>query len=153
MNVATGTGTLVHELTHALMKPDFPDVPDWVNEGFGSLFEQCTLAGGKIRGLPNWRLPALQRAIKNDELRPLAQMIQDPHFYDEEHVGLNYAQARYLTFYLQEQNKLPAFYKRLRVNHKDDDTGLATLKEIIAPRTLDVFEQDWRKWVQTLRFP
>src|SRR5438094_853318 len=41
MNVATGTGTLVHELTHALMKPDFPDVPDWVNEGMGSLFEQC----------------------------------------------------------------------------------------------------------------
>ena len=153
MNVATGTGTLVHELTHALMKPDFPDVPDWVNEGFGSLFEQCTLAGGKIRGLPNWRLPALQRAIKNNKLRPLAEMIEDDNFYGDEHVGLNYAQARYLMFYLQEQNKLAAFYKRLRTNHKDDETGLATLKETIAPQSFEEFEKDWRAWVKTLSFP
>src|SRR5436305_4661332 len=33
MNVGTGTGTLVHELTHALIKPDFPQVPSWFNEG------------------------------------------------------------------------------------------------------------------------
>src|SRR5690242_19436369 len=33
MNVATGTGTLVHELTHALIEPDMPDVPSWFNEG------------------------------------------------------------------------------------------------------------------------
>ena len=50
MNVGTGTGTLVHELVHALIRPDFPDVPEWFNEGLGSLFEQCTLAHRDIRG-------------------------------------------------------------------------------------------------------
>jgi len=53
----------VHEMTHALIEFDFPKVPCWFNEGFASLFEQCSTAGGKIRGLVNWRLPLLQRAI------------------------------------------------------------------------------------------
>ncbi len=71
MNVGTGTGTLVHELTHALIKPDFPQVPSWFNEGLASLFEQCTLDNGDICGLPNWRLPDLQNAIRKNELRSL----------------------------------------------------------------------------------
>lgn len=152
MNVGTGTGTLVHELTHALIKPDFPNVPDWFNEGLGSLFEQCTINDNQIRGLPNWRLPALQRAIRQNKLRPLPELIEDPHFYGEAHVGLNYAQARYLLFYLQQQNKRLAFYKSLRANHATDPTGLATLKQTIAPRSLEQFEKDWRKWVLGLRF-
>src|SRR5687768_4096139 len=49
MNVGTGTGTLVHELVHALMAPDFPDVPDWFNEGLASLYEQCGIDGDEIR--------------------------------------------------------------------------------------------------------
>ena len=153
MNVGTGTGTLVHELTHALIKPDFKNVPDWFNEGLGSLFEQCILDGGKIRGLPNWRLPALQRAIRADKLRPLTELIEDEHFYADEHVGLNYAQARYLLYYLQQKGKLAAFYKQLRANHADDPTGLAMLKKTIAPQSLDEFEKQWRSWVLTLRFP
>src|SRR5205809_422641 len=57
MNVGTGTGTLVHELTHALIAPDFPNVPDWFNEGFASLYEQCSLGPDTITGHENWRLP------------------------------------------------------------------------------------------------
>src|SRR5439155_4595710 len=153
MNVATGTGTLVHELTHALIKPDFPKVPDWFNEGLGSLFEQCTLASGKIRGLPNWRLPALQRAIKQDKLRPIVEMIKDDEFYGEAHVGLNYAQARYLLYYFQEHNQLADFYKKLRANQKTDPAGLATFKEMIAPQLPEEFESHWRTWVLKLQYP
>jgi hypothetical protein len=152
MNVGTGTGTLVHELVHALIKPDFPDVPDWLNEGLGSLFEQCTLAGGSIRGLENWRLPALQRAIRADRLRPLPELIEDPRFYTEASVGLNYAQARYLLMYLQEKGLLERYYKRLRPRAADDPTGLKTLREIIEPQTMEQFEKAWREWVLQLRF-
>lgn len=60
MNVGTGTGTLVHELTHALLKPDFPDCPAWFEEGLASLHEQCQLLPTSIRGLVNWRLPELE---------------------------------------------------------------------------------------------
>ena len=152
MNVGTGTGTLVHELVHALIRPDFPDVPEWFNEGLGSLFEQCTLNDGDIRGLANWRLPALQRAIRDKKLRPLKDLIEDADFYGDRHVGLNYAQARYLLMYLQEQDKLAKYYKQLRADHADDKTGLATLKAVIEPQSLEQFEKDWRAWVLTLRF-
>ena len=152
MNVGTGTGTLVHELVHALIRPDFPDVPEWFNEGLGSLFEQCTLADGDIRGLENWRLPALQRAIRDKKLRPLREMIEDDQFYGDKHVGLNYAEARYLLMYLQEQGKLADFYHKLRAGQAEDTTGLKTLEAVIAPGSLAEFEKAWRAWVMELKF-
>jgi hypothetical protein len=152
MNVGTGTGTLVHELVHALIRPDFPDVPDWFNEGLGSLFEQCTLNDGDIRGLENWRLPALQRAIRDKKLRSLSEMIEDEEFYGDKHVGLNYAQARYLLMYLQEQGKLAEFYHRLRAGQAEDKSGVKTLEAVIGPKTVGEFEREWRAWVLRLRF-
>jgi hypothetical protein len=152
MNVGTGTGTLVHELTHALIAPDFPDVPDWFNEGLASLYEQCSLDGDTITGHENWRLPALQKAIKSNDLRPLAEMIADEDFRADERVGINYAHARYLMFYLQKKRLLTKFYADFRDNHKDDPTGIETLKKVVAPQSLEDFEKDWRKWVLSLRF-
>ena len=152
MNVGTGTGTLVHELVHALMAPDFPDVPDWFNEGLASLYEQCSLDGDTISGHENWRLPDLQAAIRKDKLRPLAEMIQDPRFYGEEHVGINYAQSRYLMMYLQEKGLLADFYKRFRDGVKDDPQGLETLKRVLKADDVTDFERSWRQWVLALRF-
>ena len=153
MNVGTGTGTLVHELTHALIKPDFPSVPSWFNEGLASLYEQCSLGqDDTIKGHENWRLPALQKTIKADKLRPLAELIEDPKFYAKEHVGTNYAQARYLMMYLQQKDLLQKYYTSFRDNAKDDPTGLAALKKVIGPKALDDFEKEWRAWVLTLRF-
>src|SRR5687768_418517 len=131
MNVGTGTGTLVHELTHALIKPDFPGVPGWFNEGLASLYEQCSLGfDDSIKGHENWRLPGLQKAIDAGKLRPLAELIGDRNFYRSDLVGVNYAQARYLMFYLQEKRLLQRYYQRFRDNAKDDPTGLESLKEV-----------------------
>lgn len=152
MNVGTGTGTLVHELVHALLRPDFPAAPAWFNEGLASLYEQCSLPGGKIHGLENWRLPALQDAIRKDKLRPLEALISDPRFYRADLVGANYAQARYLMFYLQEKGKLVEYYRAFRAAAGQDPTGVEALKKTIAPQTLEQFEKDWRAWVLTLRF-
>ena len=127
-------------------------MPEWFNEGLGSLFEQCTLADGDIRGLENWRLPALQRAIRAKKLRPLRELIEDDDFYGDRHVGLNYAQARYLLMYLQEQGKLAEYYRKLRADQAEDKTGLATLKAVIRPQGLEEFEKAWRGWVLRLRF-
>ncbi len=152
MNVGTGTGTLVHELTHALMAPDFPNVPDWFNEGLASLYEQCSLEGDTIRGHENWRLCDLQVAIKANRLRPLTELVKDPKFYAREHLGLNYAQARYVMFYLQEKGLLKDFYSRFRDNAARDPTGIETLQTLLEPQPLDQFEREWRKWVTSLRF-
>ena len=154
MNVSTGLGTLVHELAHALIAPDFPDVPDWFNEGLASLYEQSQFGPGNatIKGLPNWRLPALQKAIREDALRPLAEMMADDDFRNGERVGLNYAHARYLMLYLQEKGLLQRYYAAFRDGHKADPTGVETLKRVIGPgQSLEQFEKAWRAWVLTLR--
>ena len=152
MNVATGTGTLVHELTHALIAPDFPDVPSWFNEGLASLYEQCSISGNTITGHENWRLPALQRAIRENTLRPLKELIDDPDFYRRDLVGLNYAEARYLMFYLQERKLLSNFYHDFRDHVSDDPHGLKAFVRVIAPQDLADFERGWRSWVLKLRY-
>jgi hypothetical protein len=153
MNVATGTGTLVHELTHALIAPDFPTVPSWFNEGLASLYEQCSLSGDTITGLANWRLPALQKAIRDGTLRPLKELIEDRDFYRQDLVGINYAEARYLMYYLQQKKLLTAYYRRFRDNAEKDPTGLNSLESVIEPQALDAFEKQWRAWVLGLRYP
>ena len=142
----------MHELVHALIAPDFPNVPDWFNEGLGSLYEQSSLGADRITGHENWRLPGLQRAIREGELRSLRELIEDGAFYDRERVGVNYAQARYLLMYLQEKGLLPEYYQRFRANAKDDPQGLKTLEALIKPKSLELFEKEWRKWVMGLRF-
>src|SRR5215510_3847515 len=63
MNIATGGGTLVHEIVHPFVAANFPNSPPWLNEGLGSLYEQSGEEKGHIHGYPNWRLPGLQNAI------------------------------------------------------------------------------------------
>jgi len=64
MNIATGGGTLVHEIVHPFVEANFPAAPPWFNEGLGSLYEQCGSCNGKICGYTNWRLAGLQKAIR-----------------------------------------------------------------------------------------
>ncbi|MCU0722890.1 MAG: hypothetical protein MUC63_04635, partial [Planctomycetes bacterium] len=76
MNIGTGGGTLVHEMVHALMAFDFPNVPTWFSEGMGSLFEQCTIEHGVILGLENWRLPILKKGIREKRTLPLRRLMK-----------------------------------------------------------------------------
>ena len=126
MNIATGTGTLVHEMVHALAEPDWPDIPAWFNEGLGSLFEQCRFAGpNRLVGLTNWRLPGLSKAIKGGKLVDLAKVmaLTDKAFYGTGS-GLHYAEARYFCMYLQHRGVLETFYRQYRDGYKKDRTGI-----------------------------
>lgn len=164
MNISTGTGTLVHELTHALIAPDFPDVPAWLNEGLASLHEQCRVGRERIIGLTNWRLPALQAALAKDEVRPLRELITARDFRGELE-GLNYAQARYFVMYMQQRGLLRGFYREYRTLHEKEaaarregeDVPEAPLDvrvvEGLFEREIDEVDADWRKWSAELRFP
>ena len=153
MNIGTGGGTLVHELVHALIAFDFPEVPDWFNEGLASLYEQCWLpADGNIVGRVNWRLPALKQAITRKTLRPLRDLVTKDDFRTH-HEGLNYAQARYLCMHMQQRGCLVSFYKRFRQRRKADPTGVACLQEAFGGRSVEDIEKDFLAWVMTLEYP
>lgn len=153
MNIATGGGTLVHELTHALIDFDFPKVPDWFNEGLASLYEQCRFRenGVGIEGLPNWRLPALQEAIRRERLRPLEDLIAADDFRGAE-VGLNYAEARYFCLYLQDRGKLEDFYRRFKADHATDPHGSAAALAVSGAADWKSLNREYREFVLSLKF-
>lgn len=154
MNIATGGGTLVHEIVHPYVEADFPDAPPWLDEGLGSLFEQCEERAGHIAGRLNWRLAGLQRAIARDELpsfRELAEL-DAARFYDDD-AGTNYAQARYLLYYLQERGVLRAFYRAARADRGNDPTGYAALVRALGERDMVAFQRRWERFVADLRAP
>jgi hypothetical protein len=132
MNIATGGGTLVHEMVHPMLEHDFPRVPAWFNEGLASLFEQCAERGGRITGLLNWRLDGLRRALAADRLGSLDTLLATTRseFYGRRS-GLNYAQARYLLYWLQEQGLLHDFYRRFRASAHRDPTGRTALEAVL----------------------
>ncbi len=153
MDISTGGGTLVHELVHPYVEADFPAAPPWLNEGLGSLFEQSAEVDGHIVGLTNWRLAGLQAAILEGEVpsfRELARM-NDDAFYQRDR-GTNYAQARYLLYYLQEHGLLVDFYRRFRAAAAADPTGLDTLAAVLGEPDLTAFQRRWQTWVLGLRF-
>jgi len=153
MNIATGTGTLVHEMVHALAEPDWPDIPAWFNEGLGSLFEQCRFDGpDRLVGLPNWRLPGLQRAIRQDRLVDLVRLmaLTDDEFYGTAS-GLHYAEARYFCMYLQTRHVLARFYHLYRHGFGKDRTGVRFVRELTGP-SMSVLQGRWVRWVQGLRY-
>lgn len=154
MNIATGGGTLVHEIVHPYVEADFPNAPPWLNEGLGSLFEQSAEVDGRIVGRTNWRLAGLQRAIQRDELPSFEKLthLDDTAFYGDDS-GVNYAQARYLLYFLQERGVLVDFYRRFRAARAKDPSGYATLVATLGDVDMDEFKDDWQRYVARLRFP
>ena len=154
MNIATGGGTLVHEIVHPFIAANFPDCPPWLNEGLASLYEQCGERDGHIRGFTNWRLKGLQEGIKNDLAVSFADLtaMDAVKFYTEDR-GTNYGQARYLCYFLQEKDLLVKFYGEFFSNRKNDPTGCATLKKILGDPDMDKFKKEWEAFVLSLKFP
>jgi hypothetical protein len=154
MNIATGGGTLVHEIVHPFVEADFPAAPPWLNEGLGSLFEQSEERDGHIVGLTNWRLRGLQEAIANHKLPPIDDLLRaNAHAFYDEDPGTKYAAARYLCYYLQERGLLVRFYHDFRARQGDDPTGAATLRQALGEPDLAAFQPRWEAWVAKLHFP
>ena len=154
MNISTGGGTLVHEIVHPFIESNFPDCPSWFNEGLASLYEQCRDRKGHIWGSTNWRLRGLQLTIEDGRLPKFKELCGTTtnEFYRED-PGSNYGQARYLCYYLQQQNKLIEFYKAFAKNVARDKTGYETLQQTLGNPDMEQFQREWEKYVLTLRFP
>jgi hypothetical protein len=151
MNIATGGGTLVHEIVHPFIEANFPECPAWFNEGLGSLYEQSGVVDGRIYGYTNWRLRGLQIGLRKKIVPTFKELttMTDREFYNEA-TGTNYAQARYLLYYLQERKLLVGFYKEFTANVKTDPTGYMSLQKILGERDMATFQRRWETFVMKL---
>ena len=155
MNIRTGGGTLVHEIVHPFVAANFPECPAWLNEGLGSLYEQSGEDRyGRIIGRTNWRLAGLQKAIREKRVPAFEDLCTTTttEFYEMDR-GTNYAQARYLCYYLQEHGLLRKFYSTFHANHREDPSGYKTLVAVLGSEDMDQFKKDWEAYVLRLRFP
>jgi hypothetical protein len=152
MNIGTGGGTLVHEIVHPFMEANFPACPPWLNEGLGSLYEQCGEVEGHIHGFTNWRLPGLQRALRSGKVPSFETLtsMNSNDFYSQDK-GTNYGQARYLCYYLQEKGLLVKFYQEFFAHQNDDPTGFKSLQKVLAEPDMAAFKTKWEKYVMELR--
>jgi len=153
MNIATGGGTLVHEMVHAFIASNFPECPTWFNEGLASLYEQSGEVGGHIHGFTNWRLPVLQEMIRDGKLRSFEQLtaLAATDFYGDKAAA--YSQSRYLCYYLQEKGLLVKFYREFHANVRSDPTGYKTLKKVLGEEDMDAFKTKWEAEMLKLTFP
>jgi len=154
MNISTGGGTLVHEIVHPFVEANFPECPAWFNEGLGSLYEQSSSRDGEIVGLTNWRLAGLQRAIAAGVVPSFRTLTATTsHQFYEQDPGTNYAQARYLVYYLQERGLVRRYYRQFYAHRRADPTGYLTLQRVLGTRDMKAFQQQWETYVTKLRFP
>lgn len=158
MNIGTGGGTLVHEIVHPFMEANFPDCPPWFNEGLGSLYEQSSDKNGAIWGLTNWRLAGLKTVIRTGKLPSFKKLMHmsDKKFYGE-HRGRgysdNYAQSRYLLYYLQERKLLRKYYQEFVANQSSDPTGYLTLQKVLGENDMKEFQKRWEIYALNLHYP
>ena len=153
LNLATGLGTLAHEIVHPLLCEDFPGVPAWFNEGFASMFESTEDSSGRKLARNNWRLNDLRRATREGRIVPLRTLMETntDEFYGDDR-GVHYAMARYFCVYLQRQDLLVRFYREFRATVNDDASGIAAL-ERVSRKSLADFEAEWRSWLDEMRYP
>ncbi|HYF49875.1 MAG TPA: hypothetical protein VEJ63_10740 [Planctomycetota bacterium] len=154
MNIGTGGGTLLHEMVHAMAEADFEEIPSWLNEGLGSLYEaSMTDRAGKVRGVTNWRLRGLLKDLDAGTATKFSDLVaMDTNTFYGERSGSNYAASRYLMQYLQEKGKLETFYTRIR--DKKDKDAAASLKFCFDDKlSVEEIEKQVYAWVKTLVAP
>jgi hypothetical protein len=143
-------GTLVHEIIHAFMASNFPCCPAWFNEGLASLYDTCK-EEGELLGLADWSLADIQSAILSQKVlsfKALCELTKkDFYQFDKER---NYAQAKYLCYYLQQQGLLTEFYQAFQRNHPKDPAGYKTLQNVVGYEDMQKFQEDWEEFILTI---
>jgi hypothetical protein len=147
LNLATGRGTLAHELAHVLAAFDFPGMPEWFDEGLAALHEDARFSsdGLTMAGNRNWRSRLLVDEFRRSQVPALETVFASPAFRGEGE-GVNYAVVRSFCLYLQERGLLSHFYRKFRGAVCDDPSGVLTLCELLGVATLDDVDREFRAW-------
>jgi hypothetical protein len=148
--------TLVHEFTHALHHADTAAAkqvhPVWVCEGLATLFEASRITPAGLVPQVDRRLPALQRALKDDKAIPLRRLLAMDSEAFRKDAELAYAEVRYVMYYLHARGCLADWYRRYKAAFLRDRNGAKALEVALGGRLFQI-EPQWRQWVLQLRVP
>lgn len=158
-------GTLLHELFHLLVRRQFGDIPQWLDEGMAGLYEVSRWENGQQRGLPNWRGRVLQsRGMSTPSLE---QVVRSPWFgfdmigsggrpspvVSGAAIAPNLATARYFAMFLQDRNQLAPVFKALRARDPGGADDPAAEAVAIVEKTtgpMAALQADYQRWLGTV---
>lgn len=147
--VASGlnVGTVMHEITHLVMGQNYPDAPEWLEEGLASLYETSLSCGGVTLGAPNWRGQVLQQpwAVEvtlDDAVRaPWFKYRSDEPFDPAtRRAAAFYSLSRYLMLHLQGSGQLAQVVREMSASANSELDAAqnldaaATLPDAAEPR-------------------
>lgn len=112
------------------------------------MFEQSEFSENnhRLTGTDNWRVHHVLRALHENHLRSTGDLIQGKSVRANNE-AIDYAHARYVCLYLQEQQLLEPFYRKLRARSETDPDGWRTLRELVARENASELDADFHRWV------
>lgn len=153
---AAGLGTLSHELLHVFVESDYPDAPEWLNEGLASLFEVADFSvDGGIHFGASFRLQTLRDALAAHDPATPVELRLDALFATPDWRMLNgaerplrYALARECLRWLASKHQLWPFYEGYRDRQLEDSTGAATFARVTGKTPAEA-TADFLAWVNS----
>jgi len=145
VNLEVSDANLRHELVHPLLTDDYPNIPQWLNEGIASLYGAARFEGGAFRFIHSHRLFHLREAMRQAVMPSLDQLA---HSSRRDVFGriwwAYYAASRYVLLYLEDRGTLDRFYWEMR-REQSPGRHLALLRRYVNDRA-------FRKWARGLRY-
>ncbi len=149
---------IIHEFTHALHWADQAarkqQHPIWISEGLATLFETAKWVGDRWMPQHSYRLGIVQRAIKLNRWTPWADIMKMNQLQFMMQAQVNYAQARYMLFFMHEKGYLKRFYDEYTnaTGYEGDKTASESY-EVIFGKPLSAVERDWKAWILEQEVP
>lgn len=110
-----GARNMSHELTHALIGDDWPEIPSWLTEGLGSLYGGADVDARGSRYFVNYRHRDVAAALKAGTLPDVnALMRAKPEEVYGDHAMMWYGLARDFLLFQESKGELSRFYAALR---------------------------------------
>jgi hypothetical protein len=164
-------GTVLHELFHLMVRANFGDVPQWLDEGVASIYEVSARVGDRFEGRDNWRRQVLDEtwALRPDVetlIRTEWFVFDDPNQVGREpdQVDLEdpdaearraatMAMARYFAMYLDARGDLGPVFAAVRdrgLEGLDGDPGahVARLVEEVTGADMAALDAGFVDWYQ-----
>jgi len=147
--------TLRHEFFHVLHWRDNTQRgqlhPIWIQEGLCSLMEDYDLdETGSPSPAPSWRTNISKRLEALRRLMPVRTLVTLPPLkFSGQRPLANYAAARSLFMFLEDQGKLTQWYQHYVDHYEQDRSGLTSLLEVVGGNA-DELDSKFRTWLRAL---
>jgi hypothetical protein len=148
VNVSLPFGATVHEFVRALHFDDQAargqSHAAWLRAGIAALYERTDSGSGTPRAVLDWRLDPLRDGLAMSNCLTLARLLTAA---DAQVGDAATGEARYLLYWLQQNNQILAFYRAYVDRYDEDPTGRLAL-ESVRGAPLAAIEKQWLAFVK-----